>query len=428
MSKENGIKLWIGRATHILAEEIKNSSSLFYCIILGVYQSGRFHEYVLFTNFSRMTLTLEAGISFILLILLGVYLESILVSAIRKRWVIVLALILLVGFLFLCARMQRDKFDGLMIAILAVCAYGKDYERILKVMLAVAVATVAIAMIGLPLGITVESPKVGLYGTGLAFGTAHPNVWGSYIFFIFVLVWYLFVKDKGKKLRISYLVTSWAVFMVLVPKCRTQALLLLLFPLTIWLSKRVTGFSMVKGRILLHKSVLWILVLFPIFCFVLTVFLGWQREWLAIHTMGTYVENFSKRFIQSGLAFREHGFPIFGELIRFRSGLAEELGGYKFSLYVLDNAYVTYTIYRGLIWMIPALLWLSFANWKIIKRGDYNLLTISILFCLMGLMERYTLGVYNFVFLYPLAISMLAKDTTKEDSGQPSTSGEEAST
>ena len=46
----------------------------------------------------------------------------------------------------------------------------------------------------------------------------------------------------------------------------------------------------------------------------------------------------------------------------------------------------------------------------------------------MGLMERYTLGVYNFVFLYPLAISMLAKDTTKEDSGQPSTSGEEAST
>ena len=418
----------MSKAMHILAEETKNSSSLFYCIILGVYQSGLFLENVFFRDFSGMTL--EIGISFILLILLGVYLESILVSAIRKRWVLVLTLILLTGFLVLCARMQRDKFDGLMIAILAVCAYGKDYRRILKVMLAVAVATVAIAMIGLPLGITVESQKDGLYGTGLAFGTVHPNVWGSYIFFIFVLVWYLFVKDKGKKLGISYLATSWvlAVFMVLVPKCRTQALLLLLFPLTIWLSKSVTRFSMVKERSFLHKSVLWILVLFPVLCFFLTILLGSQREWLAIHTMGTYIENFSKRFIQSGLAFREHGFPIFGELIRFQSGLAEELGGYEFSLYVLDNAYVTYTIYRGLIWMIPALLWLSFANWKMIKKRDYSLLTISILFCLMGLMERFTLGVYNFVFLYPLAISMLAKDATKEDSGQPSASREEAST
>lgn len=328
----------------------------------------------------------------------------------------------------MCAKMQRNKFDGLMIVILAICAYGKNYITILRVMFWWAAATVAIAMIGLPIGFTVEKPKVGLYGTGLALGFAHPNVWGSYVFFIFVLAWYLFMKDRGRNVRIGYFILSWisALFMLIVPKCRTQALLLLLFPLTILSCKRTINWSASTKAVVPKKVILGLLILFPFLCFFATIILGSQREWLAIHTMGTYIENFSKRFIQAGLAFREHGFPFFGELLRLRNNYVEQLGGYSFTLYVLDNGYVTFTIYRGMLWMVPALLWLSYANWKIIRNKDYSLLAISTLFCLMGLMERYTFQVYNFIFLYPLSVSVLHTNVATDGIEQIPGVGEEA--
>lgn len=422
----DGFKTRFKNFITIFAKEVQRSVTALYFVILGLYQLSIFLEYIQFVpSYGSLGGTMKIWLSIIVFAILGIYLGSILVLSVQRKWAIIPVLLLMTGFIYVCARMQRNMLDGLLIAILALCAYGKNYKRILQVMLGCAVATVAIAMIGLPIGFTVEKPKVGLYGTGLAFGFAHPNIWGSYIFFIFVLVWYLFVRRADRKVRIGYLIVSWvlAVFMVLVPKCRTQALLLMLFPATIWLSKKLIIASSVGKKIVLRRVVLWLLILFPIVCYFTTIFLGSQREWLAVHTMGTYIENFSKRFIQGGLAFREHGFPFFGELIRFHSGLVEHLGNHDYSLYILDNAYVTYTIYRGMIWMVPALLWLSYANWKIIREKDYSLLTISILFCLMGLMEIYTLEVYNFIFFYPLAISMLPVNGRE----LVSRSGEEAS-
>lgn len=411
---KTGIKIFMNN----FAKEIQSSFETSFFVILGIYQLSLFLEYVQFAPFHGFFGgTLKMWLSIVLLALLGIYLGSILALSVQTKWAIYPVLILMTAFLYICARMQRNKLDGLLIAILAVCAYGKDYNKILKVMLGCAVVTVFIAMIGLPIGYTVEKPKVGLYGTGLALGFAHPNIWGSYIFFIFVLVWYLFVRKKRRNIRFGYLIFSWilALFMVSVPKCRTQALLLLLFPPTIWLCKKMIITPSIGKEPIWHKAVLCFLILFPVICFFATIFLGSQREWLAVHTMGTYIENFSKRFIQGGLAFREHGFPLFGELIRFHSGLVEHLGDYNFSLYILDNAYVTYTIYRGMIWMAPALLWLCYANREIIEKKDYSLLTISTLFCLMGLMEIYTLEVYNFIFLYPLSISMMPDEPTIEN-------------
>ena len=211
-------------------------------------------------------------------------------------------------------------------------------------------------------------------------------------------------------IELGYYALSWAfaIFMVLVPKCRTQALLLIVFPFMVLLCKWVVGDNEGK-RSIPRRVILWILITTPVLCFFTTIVLGAQREWLVTHTFGTYIENFSKRFIQAGLAFKEHGYPLLGEVVRFETATAEELGSHMIKLYVLDNGYVTYAILRGMIWMVPALVWLSFANWIIGKRKDYRLLAISALFCLMGLMERYTFTMYNFVFLYPL-VDMLGED------------------
>ena len=387
-----------------LAAEIKRAPDLLYCLLLGV-----FHFSILSGNVRFNIAIFQSGelvwiISALVLILLGIYTASILVTMIRKKWALIPSFALLLGFLYLCAGMQRDLFDGLMIALLAIGAYGKNYKKLLKVLLWCTVGIVILALIGIPVGLTIETPKVGAYGTGLSFGFAHPNVFGSYMFFIFVTIWYLYIRNKPRAIEWGYYALSWAfaVFMVFVPKCRTQALLLILFPLAVFLCRWVVADKDGK-RSTPHQVFLWILIATPILCFLATVLLGTQREWLVTHTFGTYIENSSKRFIQAGLAFKEHGFPLFGKLLRFPADAAENLGGHNIKLYVLDNGYVTYAILRGMIWMVPALLWLGFANFKTRIRRDYGLLAISVLFCLMGLMERYTFEIYNYVFLYPLA-------------------------
>ena len=198
--------------------------------------------------------------------------------------------------------------------------------------------------------------------------------------------------------------------MVIVPKCRTEAVLALGFPIVAALCKYL---QVKRDKTLFKKISLWILILSPILCLMITIILGEMREWLVVHTFGTYVENFSKRFIQSGLAFKEHGFPIFGEQLRYNSGLSEQLGEFTFILYKMDNAYSTYIILRGMIWMVPALIWLCYSNWRAVKNRDYALITISVLFCLLGLMERYGLDAFNVSFYYPLAISAISTGNSR---------------
>ena len=392
-----------------LCKEVKNSSETLYCLLLGVYLLSLLLEKVRFAFSSSYRMQLVQILTVAALILLGVSIASILVMVINRKWALIPALLLAEGMLILCARMQKDMFDGVMIALLAIGTYGKNYEKLLKVYLGCFTCTLAIAMLGVPLGLTVETPKIGRYGTGLSFGFTHPNVWGFYVFITFVIIWLLYIRNTSRRVRMVYLVFSvlLAVFMVFVPKCRTQALLLLLFPIAVMVCKKLaTG-----KRTLVQTVVSWIFIIFPFVCFLLTIFLSTQREWLVVHTFGTYVENFSKRFIQGGLALREHGLPLFGELIRFQADTVEHLGNHDISLYVLDNGYVTYVIYRGMIWMVPALFWLSLGNRRMIQKKDYSLLAISMLLSLMGTMERYPLEMFNFLFLYPIATLEGAGDT-----------------
>lgn len=399
----------------LFVKEIKGSSDLLYCLILTFYYLSVLSENVHFIVLSWFSsgVAMQA-FSVIVLLLLGIYLSSIFIMVIQKKWAIFVFPVIIAGILLLCAKMQRDKFDGLMIMLLIFGAYGKKFEKLQKVLLYCTIGMVIIAIAGIPIGLTVAGSKVGKYGTGLAFGFVHPNVFGSYVFFIVVSIWYLYIRKKQAIIEKGYFVFSWimAVFMVYVPKCRTQALLLLLFPISVQLSKLIVSSDRTQKRSISLLALLWILIASPIVFYLVTFFLGSQREWLVAHTFGTYIENFSKRFIQAGLAFKEHGFPLFGEPIRFQTDLVEILDGHTIKLYVLDNGYVVYTILRGMIWMVPAILWICYANWKIIQKNDYGLLAISVLLCLMGLMEPYAFTMYNYIFLYPLAISSVSAVTS----------------
>ena len=302
-----------------LAKEIRGVPDVFYLLVLAF-----FHLSLLAGNIRFILLDwfsggiVKIGLSAIMLVCLGIYLVKIMVDLTGRMWLLVIAIAVILGALYLCTGIQRDKFDGLMIVLLIIGAYGKSYDKILKVLLWCTVGAVSVAILGMHIGLTVETPKVGAYGTGLAFGFAHPNVFGSYVFFIFVTIWYLYIRHRSRKLEQGYSVFSvvFAVFMVIVPKCRTQALLLFAFPFMVLLCRWATGEDDHLSLTEKHRStgrqiLLWLLIASPILCFLITVVLGFFREWLVVHTFGTYIENFSKRFIQAGLAFKEHGFPFF---------------------------------------------------------------------------------------------------------------------
>ncbi len=409
MAMISGKKAWLNS----LAEAVRKTPDSLYFTMLVLYLLSMLLWKVSFTAPIGLSgRFIKEVLTDCYLVCLGVFLVSVFFRCIRNVWAMLPVSAAVVLFLLFFAGMQANNFNGCVIVVLAAGAYGRDYGKILKLYLWCMAAVIILAGIGVLAGFAKEVPKVGAYGKGLSFGFIHANFLGIFVMITFCLAWYIFAKNRAGINRKGFFALSWVlawalgVFTMFVPKCRTAALLLFLFPLLLVFCGKLIGDPGTKkrrGNSNIVVFFVWILILLPFLCYLITVIVGTQREWLVVHTFGTYIENFSKRFIQGGLAFKEYGFPLTGKLIRFPSGPAELLGNYRIRLYILDNAYAAYTVFRGMIWMVPAMLWVSYANLKMVQRKDYNLLTISVLFCLMGLMERFPFDIHNFVLLYPLA-------------------------
>lgn len=385
------------------AGEIKEIPEILYITALGLYILSRMSRKVQWVSISVFSgLRLQQALTFSAIIFAGIITAFILARWTHKVWAAVSPAVLVIGFLFLCARKRPDIFDGVMVVFFVILSYRKRFHNIVKLYLGCAAGVLIVVALGLLIGFTKETPKVGPYGTGYAFGTIHPNIWGCLVFLVLVAVWFLYLQKRDFLLFFI----SWplGVFMVLVPKCRTQALLFFVFPVFIYLMDKLMVDGENRRFLKLRFLCKWILILTPFLCFGITVFLGNQREWLVEHTFGLYIENFSKRFIQSGIAFHEHGFPMFGQPLHLNMGVHEVLGNYDIPLYVMDNAYSTYAILRGMLWIVLILVWLCYANWKSLKEKEYGILVISVFMSVFALMERYGLDVwYNFVLLSPFA-------------------------
>ncbi|MBR0152395.1 MAG: hypothetical protein IJM26_01315 [Lachnospiraceae bacterium] len=105
---------------------------------------------------------------------------------------------------------------------------GKHFRKICKVYLAASASVLVIGALGMWLGFTYEKTKVGAYGTGFAFGTSHANTWGFLAILVALLCWYLYLRQR---MMITWgLFWALGVFLILVPKCRTGALLAFGFP------------------------------------------------------------------------------------------------------------------------------------------------------------------------------------------------------
>ena len=315
--------------------------------------------------------------------------------------------------LFLAINFKGDKnwYFALTDLFFCLMAYGKDFKKILQCYMWVALTGLLVAALGLPLGLTLERGKIGM-DQGFSLGIVYPNTWGQIAFLVLVVFWYLYLQKKRVISFILFIGT--ALFMYFVPECKTIALLSAVFPFFALLAKpRVQNQSLEADSEKKGKIRRILLSVFPFICFAITMILCWQMDWVKKNTYGNALTafgmrfdlgSFGMRFVQGGIAFQHYGFPLIGHTLPNDPSIVAVVNGEAEVLYVVDNAFVTYGLFLGAIWMLWALCWLTWANWRGFKNRDHALVLMSGFIMAFALMERPGLvASYNFMFLYPLA-------------------------
>ena len=332
-----------------------------------------------------------------------------------KIWTVLIAAGLVGLVMYLCFHMiySERQFGVLMTVLLLILSYGRDFRRIMKGVLIANVITLAVGTIGYLAGWTLASHKAENYGEGIAFGLNHPNSFARVVFAAVVLIWYLYLKEK--KIIFTFLI-FWlpAVPVMLVAKCRTVAVLLIVLPVCFVIYKaycrRKEGRPGEKRGLFVR-----ILTFAPAICWAVTFILASQMELLERLTAGTKIYNLAVRFVQAGIALKEYGFSPFPRHIVTNGSITANLAGNTERLLYLDSGYVYYTLRTGLIFTAVILVWLCIVNHACVKRADMVLLMVAVFFNIYGFMERMPMmAEHYFLLFYPLAAVPAAAAAAKK--------------
>ena len=394
-------------------EEVRNSSETLFFSLLAIHMCVFFSEKINWAANETTMKVFSTLLQFITMVCAGAFLIYIIIKWKypwkSKVWLLVPAVIVSVIPIAFNLRVDHTWYVAWTEIYFCLMAYGKDYKKIIWCYLSVAAVSLFIAAAGLPIGLTAERSKISDEGM-LSFGIVYPNTWGQIAFLVLLAIWYLFLQNK----LLITLVVFWLVgiFMYLVPQCKTITIFAVIFPVMAWLA-HIWAKKPEKER----KGLKLLMTALPFICFGLTMFLCWQMDWVKKYTYGTALESFGMRFVQGGIAFQHYGFPLIGHTLPNDPSVTAVVNGVEEVLYVVDNSYVTYGLFRGAIWMIAILSWLAYANWRSMKKRDYALTMIGVYMLIFALMERPGLDAwYNFIFLYPLAsVAYLSEPEEKFD-------------
>ena len=378
--------------------------------------------------------------NYIVLIGSGVYLcyKVAMWKELKARPLIQVPLILALGclcgyfILFLDQDWKSRKivFTVIIDFYLCLMACGRNYKKLLRFLIFVPITVLLIAGVGLLAGFTQDFSKVGQTDSTRSLGIIYPNTWGYIAFQAMLAVWYIYMRKKP--LLAFAMFWPIGVFMYYVIGCKTIALLSIVFPpitlLTSWMENRERK----PGRLPRQKPgiITWFAIVLPVLCCILSIVLSLEKEWVAVNFYPTAqhpnapLHSTAMRFVQGGLALDYFGFPLFGRPMRLTTQLyLDSSTGVVEHLYVMDNAYTSFTIIKGVLWMVCVLAWLTFGQWRGWKNKDYSMLLIISFMVIFAIMERPGLEVwYNFALLYPLAsiAEPIVKRTPKKETSPQS--------
>ena len=436
------------------ADTVKSGPDYLYFILVICYVVSEYAERIYWTNDLFPVKQINI-FDYLVLFGSGAYLcyKAAMWKKMREKPLLLLPVILAVGLLSCLFLLYLDKdwnhrkvtYTIVIDIFLCLMAYGKDYKKLLRYIVFVPIATLVIAGLGLLVGLTQEFTKMGQADSTRSLGIIYPNTWGYIAFQALLLLWYLYLKKKPLLTFPLFWITG--VFMYFVIGCRTIAVLSMAFPpvsvLMEWMEKRERKPGKKPGLIA------WIAIALPVLCYAVSIGLSLEKEWVAMTFYPSKLHpdaplhSTAMRFVQGGLALDVFGFPLFGRPMTlphiYTAKLANDVtrtfvnvgdsivyldlldpvtGSVIEHLYVMDNAYVSFTITKGILWIACALAWLTFAQWKGWKNKDYSILLIGSFMLVFAVMECPGMEVwYNFVLLYPLAsyAKSIAEKTVSPD-------------
>ena len=339
----------------------------------------------------------------------------------RNTVLILVGALILCGALYFSKKMSTNSYGVVMDIFFCVMACGKDYRKMLRCILFVAVVMLIFAGAGLHLGYTWDLMKPENEHPGHSLGINYPNTWGYLVFLAMMIFWYLYLRFKPLLTCVFF----WGIslFMYFYICCRTISLLGMVFPVMAFLVDRIEKWRKKKAETEqaeteqikpLHKILSVLITAMPFFAFAFVMFFSTQYKWLHKHFYHRKLHNLAMRFVQGGLYFRTYGLPLVGNPYRSNQYSYVNVNGEFLQVGILDSSFASYIIMRGILWITYTLAWLCAAIWKALKNRDYAIPFLEFIILVFAMMERPGLEMwYNFVLLYPLAKVAQTAGTTQ---------------
>lgn len=288
---------------------------------------------------------------------------------------------------------RTEPFYMVLSTYLVVLSSGKRFESIVKAFVIAYAAILMTALLGQIFGFTLDNVKNMSYGAKHSLGMVHPNTAAHVILMIVTGIWLLYLH--GKKKETFLLFAGAATVISLWIHCRTVIIALILMAVLLLLEERWKAEN--------RKIVKYIVAASPLFCFLVTLVLCIPIDLMHHLTYHNMLFSIGERFVQSGIAIREYGLPFIGHAIDTSGAIRMMVDGEKIRLFVMDNAFVSYGVILGLIWLIPSLTWLCTANLKAWNSKKYELIVYGLVMSVFAILERRGLDpAFNLMFFYPL--------------------------
>ncbi len=389
------------KLTVVLAPERKEDSKLLEILFLLAMICFLMHFHMRFFAWTRDSRDVGSVGAMILLdasFLIGlVYVSFSVVSRTLKPLPLVLTVVCDVFLLHFWPGLDYGLRCWIVNAILMFGAFGRPYDRILKVFLIVVAVTVVISLVGLRSGFLKDNYKTQGYGVGHSLGYAHTNNFSRLLLWSAMLIWLLWLRRKDIPTLVLF--GAVAVISATYLVCRTTVVMAVLMPLTA---------AAVHGRAKRGKPrsrlLDGFLVASPWLFLLLSVALSFAIVPLIPYFRHHILWNMASRFVQNNIALREYGITLTGRSIDFLGSVSREFYGEEIRLLIVDNAYVPWMIRYGILRTVPMMCLLSLTMWKAVRLDDRPLVTAFFFILFYGLMEPAAVQVhYNISFLFLLA-------------------------
>lgn len=275
-------------------------------------------------------------------------------------------------------------------AVFVILSKNGTLKKLMNIYFYTAASCLGLLVVFCALGITIDFTWEWPYGVGHSLGRLHPNGLGLLVLCV-ILAWEYLNSEKNLFLN-SIVAWCGAAFVYAIPKSRTAAILLVVFPVLLFFVKMLEKRNML--RILGISQ--YVVPFFFAFSFITMYFVEQLKSIL-------HFSSLMARFTLALPLYEEYGVRLFGNHINF-IGETEALESGVVPV-VLDNGYLFLLIDFG---VLAAVIFVVAYSWLLIrcyKNEDYILLIISCIFLVYGLMEQYVfMAQYNFALLGIMAV------------------------